>query len=290
MSPSSGQNRPSGRPVLIAPEQAQRRERRGGRRSQHQLLRAKHGIEDRERRCRSLAGVAVHAEAARRIQVARAVRGTAARRVAVQRVQRIGRSSLLRTEKSPGRRGTRLDHLRARADEQARVRRHAQRIVAARIRTRRGKDCSAGGSADRLHGDLSRGCLNRAGRVEPVAERRVEGNAVERDLPGDRNARGRRLTAPASATATCRKQRGRERSGGRQSNQSQVSRIHGATRHSGPCRAGRRYHRGRSDENQALLQLPISMDCPAITRAALPQSQPTVRAAPGPGSPSSAAR
>ncbi len=238
-----GTESPDGRPILIAPEQAQCRERGGGRRSQHELLRTKHGIQDRERRCRSLTRVAVHAEAARRIQVARAVRGTAARRAAVQCVERIGVVVVVDRE-IPGRRGTRLDHLRAHADEQARVRRHAQRIVAARIRTGRGKDCSAGGSADRLHGDLSRGCLNRAGRVEPVAERRIEGNTVERDLPGDRNARGRRLTAPASATATCRKQQ-RPRAQRRQA----IEPIPGianswATRHSGPCRAGRTLPQG----------------------------------------------
>ena len=127
-----GTEAPDGRPILIAPEQLSCRERGAGRGSQHELLRTKHRIEDRERRGGSLARVAVHAEAARRIQVARAVRGTAARAAAVQRIERIATFVVVADREIPGRRRARLDHLGARADEQVRVRRHAQRVVAAR--------------------------------------------------------------------------------------------------------------------------------------------------------------
>ena len=165
MSPSSGQKRPTVGRLCIAPEQAQRGERGGGRRGQHQLLRAKHGVENRERRCRSLARVAVRAEAARRAQVARAV-GRAAARRGRRPARRAHRALvLLRTEKfQVGAAPVLIISARARMNR-LRVRRHAQRIVAAASSVvGRGEHAAAAG-IDRLHRHLARGRLDCGGRI-----------------------------------------------------------------------------------------------------------------------------
>ena len=182
MSPSSGQNGPTvGR--LSSLQNSRSVGKCGVRRgAQHELLRAKHRVENRERRGGTLARVAVRAEAARCAQVARAVGGAAARRCC-RRVRRAHRQFvLLRTRKfQVGAAPVLIISARARMNR-LRVRRHAERVVAdVSVVAVASTALSAASIACTVH--LSRGRLTMAAGLSPLPSVGVERNAVEGDLP-----------------------------------------------------------------------------------------------------------
>ena len=163
--------------------------------AQHELLRAKHRVEDRERRGCTLARIAVRAEAARSTQVARAVGRTAARRVTVERVERIG-VRVVGDAEIPGRRGAALDHLRTRADEQIAVRRHGDRVVAVDVGRGRGEHRAVAASIA-CTVTCRAGDSTMAAGLRPlpsVASSGIRSNVM---LAGDRDADGRRVVAAA---------------------------------------------------------------------------------------------